>query len=123
MLALPSVCGRGIHGDIKLAAQMPVSAKRVYGAQLNIPAFTRGKDQLDPVDVETTRGIANVRIHVERVIGTLRQKYTILQSTLPTDFLTSNINGPPEKQVPLLDRIVRVFSALVNLCPPIIPFD
>ena len=94
-----------------------------YGAQLNIPAFTRGKDQLDPVDVETTRGIANVRIHVERVIGTLRQKYTILQSTLPTDFLTSNINGPPEKQVPLLNRIVRVCSALVNLCPPIIPFD
>ena len=94
-----------------------------YGAHLNIPAFTRGKDQLDPVDVETTRGIANVRIHVERVIGTLRQKYTILQSTLPTDFLTSNINGPPEKQVPLLDRIVRVCSALVNLCPPIIAFD
>ena len=31
-----------------------------YGVQLNIPAFTRGKDQLDPVDVETTRGIANV---------------------------------------------------------------
>ena len=94
-----------------------------YGAQLNIPAFIRGKDQLDPVDIETTRGIANVRIHVERVIGTLRQKYTILQSTLPTDFLTSDINGPPEKQVPLLDRIVRVCSALVNLCPPIIPFD
>ena len=93
-----------------------------YGAQLNIPAFTRGK-QLDPVDVETTRGIANVHIHVEHVIGTLRQKYTILQSTLPTDFLTSNINGPPEKQVPLLDRIVRVCSALVNLCPQIIPFD
>ena len=66
-----------------------------YGAELNIPAFTRGKDQLDPVDVETTSGIANVRIHVEHVIGTLRQKYTILQSTLPTDFLTSNINGPP----------------------------
>ena len=94
-----------------------------YGAQLNIPAFMRGKDQLDPVDIETTRGIANVRIHVERVIGTLRQKYTILQSTLPTEFLTSSINGPPEKQVPLLDRIVRVCSELVNLCPPIIPFD
>ena len=33
------------------------------------PAFTRGKDQLDPVDAERTRGIANATIHVERVIG------------------------------------------------------
>ena len=79
---------------------MDLQCMKVFGtmALSNIPAFTRGKDQLDPVDVETTRGIANVRIHVERVIGTLRQKYTILQSTLPTDFLTSNINGPPETQ-------------------------
>ena len=34
-------------------------------AQLAIPAFTKGKEQLDPVDVEKTRGIANVHIHVE----------------------------------------------------------
>ena len=37
-------------------------------AKLVIPAFTKGKTQLDPVDVELTRGIAHVRIHVERVI-------------------------------------------------------
>jgi hypothetical protein len=56
-------------------------------AKLNIPAFTKGKDQLDPADVEHTRKIATVRIHVERIIGLLRQKYTILQQTLPTDYL------------------------------------
>lgn len=65
-----------------------------------------------------TRGIANVRIHVERVIGLLRRKYTILEGTLPTDFLNS-ANG----EVPMIDRILRVCVALVNLCPPIIPFD
>ena len=59
-------------------------------AKLTIPAFTKGKSQLDPVDVERTRGIANVRIHVECVIGLLRREYTILQSTLPTDYLTNN---------------------------------
>ena len=32
-------------------------------AKLEIPAFTKGKSQLDPVDVENTRGIANVRTH------------------------------------------------------------
>lgn len=44
--------------------------------KLVIPAFTRGKTQLDPVDVEEIRGIKNVRLHVRRVIGPLRQKYT-----------------------------------------------
>ena len=57
-----------------------------YQASLNIPAFTKRKSQLDPIDVEKTRNIANARIHMERVIGALRQKYTILQSTLPTGY-------------------------------------
>ena len=91
--------------------------------KLMIPAFTKGKSQLEPVDVERSRGIASVRIHVERVIGLLRRKYTILQSTLSTDFLYCNPNGPPESQVPVVDRIIRVCSALINFCPPIVPFD
>ena len=37
-----------------------------------------------------TKRIARVRIHVERVIGTLQQKYTILQGPLPMDYLTTN---------------------------------
>ena len=38
-------------------------------AKLHIPAFTRGKQQLRALEVEDTRSITNVRIHVERVIG------------------------------------------------------
>ena len=91
--------------------------------KLLIPAFTKGKEQLDPVDVERSRGIASVRIHVERVIGLLRRKYTILEGTLPTHYLSCSPNGPPESQVPTIDRILRVCSALVNFCPPIVPFD
>ena len=64
-----------------------------------------------------------MRIHVERVIDLLRRKYTILQSTLPKDYLTCNPNGPLETQDPTIDRIIRVYSALVNFCPPIVPFD
>lgn len=110
-----------VPGDLVLADRGFTVHEEVWfrQAELNIPAFTKGKNQLDPVDVEKTRRIANVRIHVERVIGVLRQKYTILQSTLPTDFLTCN----QENQIPLIDRMVRVCSALVNLCPPIVPFD
>ncbi len=47
---------------------------------LHIPAFTKSHSQLSAMEVHDTRSIANVRIHVERVIGMIRQKYSILQS-------------------------------------------
>ena len=49
-----------------------------YCGKLKIPAFTKGKPQLSSLDVETTRRIASVRIHVERVIGLLWNKYKVL---------------------------------------------
>ena len=94
-----------------------------HGAKLAIPAFTKGKEQLDPIDVERTRGIANVRIHVERVIGLLRRKYTILSGTLPIDFLKCNPKGSQEARIPMIDRIITVCAALTNFCPGIVPFD
>ncbi len=56
-------------------------------AEVKIPAFTKGRDQLSPLDVESTRKLAHSRIHVERVIGSVRQKYTILNSCLPINCL------------------------------------
>ncbi len=109
-------------GDLVMADRGFAISESVglYQAKLVIPAFTRGKDQLNPIDVEKTRGIANVRIHVERVIGLLRQKYTILQSTLPLDYLTSSSKGG---NCPLIDRMIRICAALTNLCPSVAPFD
>ena len=49
----------------------------LHKRELAIPAFTKVKDQLDLVDVEQTHGTANIRVHMERVIGLLRRKYTI----------------------------------------------
>ena len=57
-----------------------------FQARLHIPALTKGKSQLSSLEVEETRNIANVRIYVERVIGCIKQKYPILQSTLPITF-------------------------------------
>jgi len=88
-------------------------------ATLHIPAFTRGKSQLSALEVEETRKIANVRIHVERVIGVVQQKYTILQSTLPIHYLMKRQG----EDVPLIDRMVRVCCALTNCCDSVVPFD
>ena len=52
----------------------------LYCATLVLPAFTKGKKQRSGIDVEQTRSIANVRIHVECVIGNLRQKYSFLST-------------------------------------------
>ena len=88
-------------------------------AKLHIPAFTKGKSQLSALEVENTRTIANVRIHIERVIGCVRQKYSILQGTLPIDFVTVR----KEESSPQVDRIVRVCCALNNLCNSVVPFE
>ena len=79
--------------------------------QLAIPSFTKGKDQLDPVDVEKTTRIANVCTHVERVIGLLCRKYSILSRIWPIDFLISNPNGSQGEATPMIDRVINVSPA------------
>ena len=51
------------------------------GATHDLPAFTWGCEQLSPSQVEDTRKIANVRIHVERNIGVLHQQFQVLSAT------------------------------------------
>ena len=59
----------------------------LHGAKLVIPSFTRGKKQLSMQEVEYSKRITKVRIHVERVIGLLKNKYTILQNILPVTLI------------------------------------
>ncbi len=63
------------------------------------------------------RKIANVKIQVERVIGNIRQKYSILSATQPIDFVCSN------ETVTTLDKIVYVSCGLINMCDSVVPFD
>lgn len=92
---------------------------KIRGVNLEIPAFVTKQKQLHPLAVESTRKIANVRIHVERCIGLLRRKFLILHRIIPVSMLskpTSSIDN-----VPFMDKIITVCSALCNLCPSIIP--
>ena len=62
-------------------------------AKFEIPSFTKGLHQMRAEDVQDTRVIESVRIHVEQVIGNLRKKYSILNGTLPIDYLLSKGDG------------------------------
>ncbi|XP_029958398.1 uncharacterized protein LOC115396593 isoform X1 [Salarias fasciatus] len=84
-------------------------------AEVKVPAFTKGMSQLDAKDVEETRKIAHLRIHVERVIGNVNQKYKLLAGTIPISLIL-----PCEgEDVTLLDKVVTVCCALTNLCPTV----
>ena len=86
-------------------------------AEVKIPPFTKGKKQLEKIDVDWSRELSLVRIHVERVIGVLKQKYTILQGTLPVR-LIENENSDSETST--IDKIVTVCCACVNMCPAVV---
>ena len=58
-----------------------------YGAKLAIPAYTRGKKQLSLEEVERSKRLSRVQIHVEHVIGLLKQRYTILEGPLPVTLI------------------------------------
>ena len=93
-----------LPGDLVLADRGFTIQELLMSRHVNIaiPAFTREKEQLNPIDIEKTRGIANVRIHVERIIGLLGGKYTILGGILPIEFLMCTPNGSQEVSVHLL---------------------
>ena len=88
-------------------------------AEVNIPAFMNGKKQLSMKEVINTRKIANVRIHVERVIGCIRQRFSILGGPIPTDFIRTSACG----KMALIDKIVLVCCAINNICGTVVPHD
>ena len=113
--------GKLLPGDIILAdrgfdIQESVG---VMCAEVKIPAFTRGKSQLSALDVERTRKLAHLRIHIERVIGAVRQKYTILQGPVPVHHLMSKNS----ENTCTIDKIVFICCALTNLCESVVPFQ
>ncbi len=75
--------------------------------KLVIPAFTKRGMQLSEEDTINTRRIANVRVHVERVICRLKN-FKILSQTVLIN-LTPNI-----------DNILRICAVLCNLRSDII---
>ena len=79
-------------------------------AEVEIPAFNRGKTQLTSIDVQRTRKLAHLRIHIECGIGAVCQKCTILQGSVPINYLMLKHS---ETSV-LMDKIVFICCVLCN---------
>ena len=93
----------------------------LFCATVTLPAYTRGKKQLSGIEVEQTRRIANIRIHVERVIGNVRKKYSLLGMWQLIDFLSRK--SSEDVTTYALDKIVTVACSLNNLCNSVVPTD
>ncbi len=95
-------------GDVVLADGFTLSKDiAIHGGILEIPAFTRGKQQLSQEDAEKSKQLSKVRIHVERVIGLLKNRYTILKGTLSL----SLIKHKNDENVANIDKLLTVCSA------------
>lgn len=104
-------------GDVVMADRgfLITNSIKDRGANIIMPAFTKGKSQLHALDIAKSREIASVRIHVERVIGLIRIKYKILNQRKlhSSNFAINN-------DVCIFDQMVTVCCALINYCPSIV---
>ena len=89
---------------------------RQYQAHAKLPAFTKGKAQLEAKEVSESRELARVRIHIERLIGMVKQKHTILEGIRPI----SIIKNEGDSDVTVCDKLMVIWCSLVNLCQSIV---
>ena len=84
-------------------------------SELIIPAFTRSKMQLSTKEVEYSRKIAHVRIHIERVIRLMKNRYTVLKGIIPLRTVKCIKDEASSAALSNCDKIVTACAALTNL--------
>ena len=83
----------------------------MFCAEVKMSAFTKRKKQLSQAEVDTSRQLSRVHICVEGAIGGVRQKYTMLESTLPMNLIMFTLGD----KVSTVDTIVFKCCALYKL--------
>ena len=93
------------------------------GVELIVPNVTRGKKHLTAKEVETTRQIASIRSHNDRMTGLLKHQYKILQGPLPIKMIKSIIDEARNESVSAIDKLVTVCAVVLNLGDSIVYND
>ncbi len=94
-------------GDLILADKgFTIHSLLPDGVSLNIPPFLRGKTQFTKEEAQMCRKIAKARIHIERANERMKN-FAILRHI-------------PHSYRPLVDKIVQLCCALVNLQAPLL---
>lgn len=108
-----------IHGDLVMADRgfTVHEAIALRDANLAIPSFLGKRTQLSNVEVEYSRGLARIRVHVERIIGATKQRFSILQGPLHR----TTLGVSKGENTAIIDKIVMVCCALYNSCPSVVP--
>ena len=77
------------------------------GVRLNVPPLLNSKRQMPADDVLLTKKIAQLRVHVERAIGRIKE-YRILHNTLPATMWDS------------INEVIYVCCMMTNFSPPLV---
>ena len=86
------------------------------GAELIKPHFKTRKQQLTRQQTEFSRRVAHERIHVERVIGNLKKKFTILRGLVKVKDFACDVNNNA-----FIGKVFLVCCCLHNAFPSIVP--
>lgn len=102
-------------GDLSLPAEGPDN-KESLGLlcdEIISPPPAKGGHK---ADAEDRLKIKNLKIHVKRIIGNIRIKYSILTAKVPIS-MVAPCKG---ETVSILDKTVAVSCALTNMCPNVV---
>lgn len=105
-------CGflKGINPHDEVMADRGFGLREEFmlkGARLIIPPASKGRAQMSSGNVQNTKKVANVRIHVERVIRRMKC-FRFLSNTISVSMLRH------------CDDVVKVVAAITNLQGPIV---
>ena len=79
------------------------------------PKLHQGEKQSTPKEVELSRQIASVRIHVRRITGLVKNRYQILDGTLPITLIKSLSGEAHSSDIATVDKPLTLCCLLVNL--------
>ena len=102
------------HGDQILAdCGFTLQAEFAAGSGVEV-SFTKGKNQLSAKEVEISRQINSVPIHVEHVIRLIKNRYKILDCVLPLTSLKTLSKEGVDCEIANIDKLFTVCAVLVN---------